>query len=387
MEEKALVDFLESAQFIKASTNASRLVAKLKAAIQKQEFYEAHQILGTIYFRFINVKEKVFALENLLYRGACYLLEQNEHISGQDLATLFLEAAAKCLQYHRDDGNEKAKLDLSNPSLAYHINEKTLDLDISQKISNLATAMPDTALGQPKFLAAAFRIVSPKLLNRNLLHFSLANRFWRIKDFVKCRYHYLHCASLENANAIADLLITYQSSSACKSEVDLFITQFILQFICMQSPLDSLKTPNQKSTPVTLQTARMTRGTIRSIAEKVFATYVQKHPSLSLSHLPYSQFPLLNFTYFIISILDGNQEARAFKMLRDTYKVTWSRDPNYESYLNRIGAVYFGVVDQTSQRQGGFFNNILLSLLDGNDEDDEDSNPEEADSSWCDILD
>lgn len=391
MEEEVLVDFLESPLFVRASSNATRLVAKLKQAIQHRELYETHQILRTIYFRFVNSKDKVTVLEDLLYQGACYLLKLNENVSGQDIATLFLEAAAKCLQYYRDEGGEEAMQDLSNDSVSYHANKQSLDWDISQKLSQIAVSLPKTDIGQSKFIADALRILNPKLLNRSLLHNFMANKFWQHEDYAESRYHFLHCSNLENAQDIANLLVDYQTGSATRSEVDLFITQFIFQFLCLQSPIDSplnkkshANPPNPQSAPV----IKRTRKSIKTIADKIFSQYTLKHPTLHQVSIPFSRLPLLNFTFFIISIIDTSNEAATFNILRDIYKLAWSRDPDYQGYLNRIGTLYFGVVDKDKQRQGGgFFNNILMSLLEGTGEDDEDSNQDGNSLSFSDELD
>lgn len=391
MAEEALVTYLGSAEFVKASANATRLVAKLKLAVQKRELYEAHQILRTINFRFISAIDKTIPLNNLLYQGACYLLKLEEFVSGQDISTLFLESSVKCLQYLIDEKGETSKINLANQNLEYHIHNNTFDWAVCEKVANLAVSLPNTELGRTKFIADALRILTPKLLNRCLLHEVLASKFWQNNDVISSRYHYLHCASLENAQEIARLLVEYQSTGASYSEIDLFITQFILQFLCLQCPLDAPKLPNQKSTATPSQTAigRKTRNVIKSIAEKIFTSYTLKHPVLSplLGCIPFSSLPLLNFTYFIISILDSDKEASTFTMLCDIYRVTWSRDPNYQGYLTRIGTLFLGIVDQSKQVQGGIFNNILLSLLEGTEDDEEDSSHEGNNFSSCDELD
>lgn len=390
MEDKALLDYLKSPEFVKASTNVTRLVGKLESAIQRKELYETHQILRTINFRFINSTDKIVALKNLLFEGTCYLLKSGENVSGQDIGTLFLDSAAKFLQKRRDESNEETNNDLTTASLTYHANNNTLDYDICQKVAHIAISLPETEIGQPKFIADALKILNPKILNRSLLHEVLATKFWQIGDLSSSRYHYLHCASLLNAKDVASLLVSYQTGSANRSEVDLFITQFILQFLCLQTPIDP---PDQKKATTSVPSSssvnhcRRSRGVIKSIAEKIFSSYTLQHPSLSQVCVPFSSLPLLNFTYFIITILDSDKEASTFVMLRDIYKVTWSRDPNYNGYLTRIETLYFGINDQAKQRQGGFFNNILLSLLEGPDDEDNDSNQDGNNLSSCDELD
>lgn len=393
MDQEALFNFICSSEFLEASKNATRLVAKLKSAVESRELYEAHQLIRTINFRFINNKEKLPALQNLLFLGSRSLLESKEYVSGQDIAVLFLESSAKRLQNYQEENRDDAKQQLSNPSLIYHSDRHTMAHEICSRTSQLIVKIPDTEIGQQKYVADVLRILSTKLLNRSLLHNVIAEEFWHHKDYVNARYHYLHCASLENAEDIAKLLVEYQTSCASKSEIDLFITQFTLQFLCLQCPLDPPKALNQTSTPTNHSNpsiSRKTRSTIKSISEKVFYNYAINHPQLSQVSIPFSSLPLLNFTYFIISIIDGTNETTTFETLRDLYKATWIRDPNYQGYLTRIGALYFSIVDPTKQRQnggGGLFNNILQSLLDGSDENEEETNLESNNFSSSDELD
>lgn len=383
--------YLDSAKFVEASTNSSRLVAKLKGTVQRQEYYETHQILRTVYFRFSNNKEKLSALLNLLYHGSIYLLKYREFISGLDTALLLLEIGAKILQQRQDDATSPAKKELksliSNSSLTNHMMNNTPDISICQKVANLAVGLPDGEQSRVRFVAETLKILSPKLLNRDLLHNALANVFWDSKEYAGARYHFLHCANLENAQNVAALLVEYQSKNAPKTEVDLFITQFILQFLCLQCPLDPPgpvglgNNDNLKPSTQTVNTPviKKLRSTIKSIASQILTSYALKHPDLGQVDIPFSSLPLLNFTHFIINILDSKQvEKTTYQLLCDIYKVSWSRDPNYQNYLSRIGTIYFGIVDivkqqqQQQQRGGGFFNNILMSLLDGPDEDETD---------------
>lgn len=370
-----LLSYLDAPQFVQASSNATRLVAKLKIAVQNNELYETQQIIRTLYFR---LKDKPEPLIDLLYYGALHLIRNGESISGQDLATLLLETACR-------RGN------------------KTSDLDTCRKISQLLVNLPDTEAGQAKFIAEALKLLTPKILNRDLLHNVIATKYWQLKQYVNARYHFLHCANTDNALDVAHLLIEFHLQGGLKSEVDLFITQFILQFLCLQSPLDPPITEQSRpcshqhnsSNPSNITVSRKSRSTIKLIAERIFSEYALKHPSLGKIEIPFNSLPLLNLTHFIISTLDSRKsEAGAFKLLTDIYKVPCGRDPNYPSYLNRIGIIYYGLIDQTKQQQqatgggGNFFNNILMTLLDGTDEDEDDemSSGRQAISS-CDELD
>lgn len=370
MEEHNLIKYLESPILVDASANATRLIGKLKQSVLVGQLYEVSQILRTINFRFVNSKEKLLALENLLYQGACHLLKLEEKVAGQDVATLFLEASAKRLVVYRE-GNQEAKNQLILTNLNDHANNHSVDWEVCNKVSHIAANLPNTELGRTKFVADSLRVLTPSILNRSLLHNILANQFLQLEDYAEVRYHFLYCANQHNADDISNFLVQYQLTSETKSETDLFITQFILQYLCLQSPLDSPGLAHNTK-PNLAPVSAKARHDIKTVADRIFSGYILKHPELNKKAIPFPDLPLLNFTHFILSIIHSN-EAETFKLLCDIYKSTWNRDPNYQGYLNRIGALYYGIVDKEKQRQGGgFFNNMLMSLLEGNDGEDED---------------
>lgn len=379
--QQSLIEFLGSPGFIIASTNSSRLVAKLKSAVERNELYETHQILRTIHFRFINSKDKVHQLTELLFIAACHLLRNQEFVSGQDIGVLFLEACARCLQSHREQG-ETSNRDWLNPSLTHHAERMTLDWEISQKIATILIGLPDTDLGQKKYTGELLKIITPKLLNRQLLHEVLADRFWKNGNFANSRYHYLFCASLDNVENIATMLIGYQTTCPTSQEIDLTISQFILQFLCLQSPKDS-PIPTYRKAPVSgLSSAGIPqdRATIKSIVKRLHFLYIVRHPQLGQkNNEPFTTYPLLNFVYFIITISNSSQAGDIFKMLCDVYKPVWSRDSTFKGYLSRFGTVYLGLVELSPPRQGGLINNMLLSLFE-TDDDDEIQNSGQTDS-------
>lgn len=71
------------------------------------------------------------------------------------------------------------------------------------------------------------------------------------------------------------MLINYHIEQGYNSEIDLFITQTVLQYLCLK---------NHKTALV------------------VFQVYTEKHPKLMTQSPPYS-LPLLNFIWFLLSAL------------------------------------------------------------------------------------
>lgn len=76
---------------LKATYGSERILVKLAKLIDSSEYYEAHQLYRTIYFRYINAK-RFKDLQKLLYDGAYTLLDKKQYNSGADLAVLFIDS-------------------------------------------------------------------------------------------------------------------------------------------------------------------------------------------------------------------------------------------------------------------------------------------------------
>uniref|UniRef100_A0A0L8GDZ6 Trafficking protein particle complex subunit 11 domain-containing protein n=1 Tax=Octopus bimaculoides TaxID=37653 RepID=A0A0L8GDZ6_OCTBM len=67
----------------------SRILAKCQACVDANNFYEAHQMYRTLYFRY-NAQHKYEDALELLYKGSVTLLQHRQQTSGTDLASLFI---------------------------------------------------------------------------------------------------------------------------------------------------------------------------------------------------------------------------------------------------------------------------------------------------------
>lgn len=79
---------------LRAVHGSERILNKLFKLIDSAEYYEAHQMYRTIYFRYLNAK-RYKDLENLLFNGAILLLERNQYNSGADLGVLYIETLSQ----------------------------------------------------------------------------------------------------------------------------------------------------------------------------------------------------------------------------------------------------------------------------------------------------
>ncbi|KAL3178781.1 hypothetical protein MRX96_009458 [Rhipicephalus microplus] len=71
-------------------TGTSRVLNKLEACIDCGNYYEAHQMYRTLYFRYQGQK-RYAELKELLYNGAVKLLRLDQCNSGADLANLLVD--------------------------------------------------------------------------------------------------------------------------------------------------------------------------------------------------------------------------------------------------------------------------------------------------------
>lgn len=72
----------------------SRVLQKLEASLQSGNYYEAHQMYRTLYFRYLSQKKHEELLD-LLYKGALLFLNQEQLSSGADLCILIIEVLEK----------------------------------------------------------------------------------------------------------------------------------------------------------------------------------------------------------------------------------------------------------------------------------------------------
>ncbi|KAM9583631.1 Golgi to ER traffic protein 4 homolog isoform 1-T1 [Trichechus inunguis] len=183
------------------------------------------------------------------------------------------------------------------------------------------------------------------------LHQLLALTLWKEQNYCESRYHFLHSADGEGC---ANMLVEYSTSRGFRSEVDMFVAQAVLQFLCLKN---------------------------KSSASVVFTTYTQKHPSIE-NGPPFVQ-PLLNFIWFLLLAVDGGK-LTVFTVLCEQYQPSLRRDPMYNEYLDRIGQLFFGVPPKQTSSYGGLLGNLLSSLMGSSEQEEgeesqEDSSPIELD--------
>ncbi|KAL1494132.1 hypothetical protein ABEB36_009778 [Hypothenemus hampei] len=293
----------------------SRVLEKLRNSIRSGEYYEAHQMYRTLYFRYLGQK-KYNDLKNMLYEGCLLLLDADQKGSGADLALLLVEVLNQ---------SEDKECAIWTPKLS----------TIFLKIGRNNTTERDA------FLVQVFKWTSQNSSQGNApFHQSIAKIYWEELNYSQARYHYVHS---QDGKACAKLLIEFQMVEGYKNEVDLFIAQAVLQFLCLRNQIT---------------------------ASQTFNTYTEQHPKIKKTGPPFL-LPLLNFIWFLLQAVE-TKKLQTFAILCEQYQKSLQRDPCYVQYLDKIGQIFFGIRPPQEKRSGGIFGSFLDSFIGSLDEESDD---------------
>nr|XP_055202706.1 Golgi to ER traffic protein 4 homolog isoform X7 [Gorilla gorilla gorilla] len=232
----------------------------------------------------------------LMYSGALLFFSHGQQNSAADLSMLVLESL------------EKAEVEVADELLENLAKVFSLmDPNSPERVAFVSRALKWSSGGSGK-------------LGHPRLHQLLALTLWKEQNYCESRYHFLHSADGEGC---ANMLVEYSTSRGFRSEVDMFVAQAVLQFLCLKN---------------------------KSSASVVFTTYTQKHPSIE-DGPPFVE-PLLNFIWFLLLAVDGGK-LTVFTVLCEQYQPSLRRDPMYNEYLDRIGQLFFGVPPKQTSSYGG----------------------------------
>ncbi|XP_070636465.1 Golgi to ER traffic protein 4 homolog isoform X1 [Bos indicus] len=292
-----------------------RVEGKLRASVEKGDYYEAHQMYRTLFFRYMAQSKHAEARE-LMCSGALLFFSHGQQNSAADLSMLVLESL------------EKAEVEVAD--------------ELLESLAKLFSLMDPNSPERVAFVSRALKWSSggSGKLGHPRLHQLLALTLWKEQNYCESRYHFLHSSDGEGC---ANMLVEYSTARGFRSEVDMFVAQAVLQFLCLKN---------------------------KSSASVVFTTYTQKHPSIE-GGPPFVQ-PLLNFIWFLLLAVDGGK-LTVFTVLCEQYQPSLRRDPMYNEYLDRIGQLFFGVPPKQTSSYGGLLGNLLSSLMGSSEQEGEDS--------------
>jgi len=323
----------------RGAAGASRVLAKLNASLENGNFYEAHQMYRTLYYRY-TAQKKYGEIESMLYEGAVKLFDKDQGGSGADLSKLYLENLTTAESEGAVEASDATRSDQSEQRM--------------RRVVTLFASIPSSLPDKDVFLSQAIKWSSDKRdypSGHPRLHQLLAYEFWKIKKYPESRHHFLYSF---DGRGCGQMLADFHHERGFVREIDLFIVGTVLQYLTLKKHI---------AAAVALQ------------------SYAHKHPKISSSKgggNPPFKHPLMNFVWLLLLAIEHKQSVAAFTTLIEKYKPSLRRDPMFLEYLDKIGQHFFGVPPpQRGPPPGGMLSGIFDSLLSAFNDDDED---EEGDS-------
>nr|XP_023420970.1 Golgi to ER traffic protein 4 homolog isoform X2 [Cavia porcellus] len=178
-----------------------RVEGKLRASVEKGDYYEAHQMYRTLFFRYMSQSKHAEARE-LMYSGALLFFSHGQQNSAADLSMLVLESL------------EKAEVDVAD--------------DLLENLAKVFSLMDPNSPERVAFVSRALKWSSggSGKLGHPRLHQLLALTLWKEQNYCESRYHFLHSTDGEGC---ANMLVEYSTARGFRSEVDMFVAQAVLQ--------------------------------------------------------------------------------------------------------------------------------------------------------------
>uniref|UniRef100_A0A0N5ARC5 Golgi to ER traffic protein 4 homolog n=1 Tax=Syphacia muris TaxID=451379 RepID=A0A0N5ARC5_9BILA len=294
-----------------------KLEKRISDCFENTNYYEAHQLYRTLYFR-LSTHQEWDELQRILCDGILKLVEVNEHESAIDLGELYIEVMTKAETPVNSESLEKFEKLFTSLFPKKERNENQWKQGTDQKSRFLAQAV--------KWSMSVSEKKRYKQKGHADLHGCIAKVLWNNGDYGGARNHFMLSDEPEE---FAKFLVDYQQKDGCGNEKDLFAVQAVLQLLCNRRP---------------------------RTASLVLVNYCKDHPSIS-DKPPYN-FPLLNFARYLILVIRA-KKVEMFTRLIETYD--FHRDPSFTRYLDKIGQVYLGV--PAPQKQSDFLGNLLKGLV------------------------
>ncbi|XP_031777306.1 UPF0363 protein CG9853 homolog isoform X2 [Nasonia vitripennis] len=262
-------------------------------------------------------QKKYHELIQMLYNGSLLLLQCEQYTSGADLGILLIDVF------------KKAEI---KPTHSYF-----------QKMIDLFTLMNPVCPERETFVQNALRwsmTGSTYKTGHPDFHRKLAQVYWQEKNYPLARQHYLYT---KDGFGCASMLIELHQKHGYSNEIDFFITQTVLQYLCLQNA---------------------------EAAEEAFTSFINQHPKIAKQ--PPFILPLLNFSFFLLKTIQFGKISM-FTILCDQYFTSLSRDPCFLQYLEKIGQIFFDVQPSQIYSRRGLFSSFLQSFFnDINEEENSD---------------
>eukprot|EP00808_Paulinella_micropora_P004470 g35314.t1 len=296
---------------------------KLDAYFEEGQFYEAQQLYRTLTMRY-QARKQFDTAASLAVSGVSSFLEHSQNDVAGDLGLVLLDLWKKQRQHLEDktqtDGSSEGK-----DSKGEKAGETATGLSDQQVELLLSFFAKFPASGEPlpsqlAFMKAAVQLSAELRKSKDgdpRLHLAMAQRLLP-RDPAGFN-HFLRSGQPElHGKALAQFAL----AKGLVGERDLFVARAVLQYLCLED-LDA--------------------------ANCVYSSYMAAmQPALDT--------PLTHFVEFLLETVQRDA-APLFLMLKEKYKISLARDPQFAKYIDKIGELYFGI-----QGPKGMFENLLASL-------------------------
>jgi len=279
---------------------SSRILTKLQDAIQTHKYYEAHQLVKTLNFRYTSGK-RYDELETLLENVSEFLLDNKQFESGMDVAIM-----------------------IANLYKAAEFKPNTKRIDASVRLLKKMPNSPERG----QFILGVADWVGVSEISQEL-NSSAAEIYIQERGFEDAWKHIIRLYDGKQAATYVMQIIQGLGAFLRQEELGLLTAHLVITFLVAK------KIPQ---------------------AEQAFVTMVQ---SQDVNHL----YPLLNGTRFLVESAKMN-DPEAFQSIQHLYDLSFSRDPNLKKLVCAAGKSLFHLNDERANpRGGGGFMSILNAMM------------------------
>lgn len=278
----------------------SKLRQRIQAAQDEKRFYEVHQLYKSVYYRSTMRKANADVLDDLL-NGIKFFLDNQQWECGGDLACLYVDILFK------------SKIPVKDSML--------------HSLCHFVASMPSTCADRAKFVSKCLSLLENDEVNQSAFNEFLGRQLLKEGALSQARSRIMLAG---DGYKVGRFLIELHLLHGLVSEIDLFVTQAVLQFLCARKA---------------------------AVAALTFYTYTRNHPKLEAGP-PFSHFPLLNFVWLLMLAIERRLSYDVLSFLCTQYRTQLMRDPSYADYIEKISQVYFGI-----QRQNDPLNGLMSNLI------------------------
>ncbi|VDO10403.1 unnamed protein product [Rodentolepis nana] len=295
----------------------SRLKQRIQTAKDEKRFYEAHQLYKSAYYRSSSRKTSGDILEDLL-DGVRFFLDNQQWECGSDLACICIDVIVK--------------------------NQKPITDSLLRSLCQFTASMPQTCPDRLKFISKCLSLLEKDELKLGAFNEFLGRQLLKEGAFSQARSRIMLAG---DGYKVGLFLIELHQLHGLVSEIDLFVTQAVLQLLCAKKT---------------------------AVAALTFHTYTRNHPKLEAGP-PFIHFPLLNFVWLLMLAIERKLSYDVLSFLCNQYHSQLMRDPSYAEYIDKISQLYFGVKKQNDPINGLMSNIMRIFGDEGSSELTTDESP------------